>query len=190
MVAENIEENVELFNTTPINTIMSNVQWSEGSSIIQPWEISQKFLWEDQEVIPEVSEEQDNENVQPQIQEVSLLEQEFQVNEMNNYIYQLGECLIGTQEYARKLGNDYLQEAKINENLIQMIKEQEATNKLICEMSDRKLQEQEEEINNLRQEVEKLKEDLKIEKLYNECIDYFAIPEVEENSMELENFLW
>ena len=109
---------------------------------------------------------------------------------MNNYIYQLGECLIGTQEYARKLGNDYLQEAKINENLIQMIKEQEATNKLICEMSDRKLQEQEEEINNLRQEVEKLKEDLKIEKLYNECIDYFAIPEVEENSMELENFLW
>src|ERR1700722_2282188 len=48
MVVENIGENVELLNTVPINTIMSNIQWSEGSSITQPWEISQEFLWKDQ----------------------------------------------------------------------------------------------------------------------------------------------
>ena len=43
-------------------------------------------------------------------------------------------------------------------------------------------------MNELRQEIKKLKEDLKLEKLYNECINYYMSPKIEENSMELENF--
>ena len=44
IVIENIDENVELFNIAPVNTIMSNIQQSESSTITQPWEINQEFL--------------------------------------------------------------------------------------------------------------------------------------------------
>ena len=50
-MAEIVTDNLQtakVSNTEPIKTNMTNIEWSEGSTITQPWELTKEFEWKDQ----------------------------------------------------------------------------------------------------------------------------------------------
>ncbi|GBC09216.1 hypothetical protein RclHR1_00870007 [Rhizophagus clarus] len=70
----------------------------------------------------------------------------------------------------------------------QFLKEWEELNAFILQESDSRICEQEDELKALRQEIEKIKSELELEKTINNFVDQYIFPKIETTSMEVENW--
>ncbi|GBB94528.1 hypothetical protein RclHR1_23720002 [Rhizophagus clarus] len=110
-------------------------------------------------------------------------------NEMINYMLLLGDCIEEREAYIRELGNKYLQEVKYNKELSQFLREREKLNTFIIQESDNRICEQADVLKALGQEIERLKNELELEKTINNFVNQYMYPKIEATSIEVENWI-
>ena len=169
VIFNNVRENVELRNTEPIITNISNIEWSESSVITQPWEINREFEWKEEDLYMEIESFEESAKVQES--------QSEEVKAMRNQIKEIEEIIKRQEVYTCELGNKYLQICKGNEENKRLIKERETFIERLIESSDYLIRGNE-------IEKENLKRDLEAEKLVNDFINQYMYPVIETTSME------
>ncbi|RIA85211.1 hypothetical protein C1645_879461 [Glomus cerebriforme] len=157
MITKNNEEGVELWNTEPIKTNEINIEWLEGLTITQPWELTREFEWKEEDLIP------DNE-----VQKINTPISDFepQVDIATEFWKDVDEYEVRIREqenFQIKLGNEYLQQCKFVEEIRQEIKRKEEYVRYMNNEYEDVVQEYEKVIKALILENELIKKELEEE---------------------------